>query len=229
MTDKFQCNFCKREFMRENSLINHICEQKRRWDSKNEQNVRMGFNSWLKWYELSGTAVINNKKYRFEDFMKSKYYLAFVKFGKHIVEAKVLSPELYIKFVIKNKVKLDNWCNEAVYEAYNKDVCKRESVEVALERMVKLMSEWGEEFGEDWTDYFAKVNVNLAVKMIRNGCISPWIVLNANTIYKLFDRMGEEQITMVNNAIDLTAWSYLMKKNEQDRSFVRETLENCKI
>ncbi len=225
MTDKFQCNFCKREFVREKSLINHICEQRRRWDSRDEKNVKLGFNCWLKWYELSGTNINNNKKYTFEEFMKSKYYLAFVKLGKHIVGTKLLNAEQFLKYVIKNRIKLDDWCKEYVYIGYIRDVCKRENVEIALERQIQIMMDWAEENDDEWISYFEKVHPNEAIKLIRTGRISPWIILNSCSIYRLFDRMSEEQVALVNDFVDLTAWTVLMKKSPKDRQFVTSTLE----
>ena len=225
MTEKFQCNFCKREFIREKSLINHICEQKRRWDSREEKYVQIGFNVWLKWYELSGTNINNNKKYHFDDFAKSKYYLAFVKVGKHVIATKMVSPELFIKFVIKNRIKLDNWCKDSVYEMYVRDVCKRENVEIALERQIKIMMDWAEENDEEWIDFFEKVHPNYVIKLIRNGRISPWIIFNSSTIYKLFDRMNEEQKELVNGFVDSNSWIVLMKKNPIDKEYVSDTLE----
>jgi len=229
MTDKFQCNFCKREFIREKSLFNHICEQRRRWDSRDEKIVKLGFCCWLKWYELSNTKVHHSKKYKFEDFMKSKYYLAFVKLGKHLTGTKILSSEQFLKYVIKNRIKLDDWCKEYVYDGYVRDVCKRENVELALERQIQIMMDWSEENNEEWTKYFETVHPNEAIKLIKTGRISPWIVLNSFSIYKLFDRMDEEQVSLVNDFIDLTAWKYLMKKNPKDQQFVINTLEECKI
>lgn len=225
MTDKFQCNFCNREFIREKSLINHMCEQRRRWDSRNEKIVSLGFNCWLKWYELSGTNINNNKKYKFEDFMKSKYYHAFVNLGKLAVDTKLLNVEQFIKYVIKHRIKLDDWCKEYVYNGYVRDVCKRENVEIVLERQIQIMTDWANDNNEEWIDYFKKVHPNEAIKLIKTGRISPWIVLNSNSIYRLFDRMGEEQIALVNDFIDVPAWIVLMKRNPKDRQFVANTLE----
>lgn len=229
MTDKFRCNFCKREFIREKSLINHLCEMKRRWDNCDEKYVQIGFNTWLKWYELSGTNINNNKKYSYDDFMRGKYYIAFVKFGKHVLDTKMLNPTQFISFVIKNHIRLDDWRKDSVYEAYVRDVCKREDVETALERYIQIIIGWARENDEIWTDFFANVHPNEALKLIRNGRISPWVILNSTTIYKLFDRMSEEQISLINDFIDLKSWKVRMLRNEEDRQFVNNILEENEI
>ncbi len=223
----YPCEFCKREFTNEKRLINHMCEQKRRWTNRHEHHVRLGFNSWLQWYELSGTH--RNQKRTFHDFMKSEFYIAFVKFGRHLADTNMVNPTQFIEFVIKNGIKLDRWCKDSVYEQYVRDVCKREDVSTALERQVHLMEFWADDNEEEWTDFFKKIPPNLAIKWIRTGRISPWVVFNSNTIAYLFERMSEEQIAIVDDFIETPFWKLKMKRNEKDTQFVQETLERYGI
>ncbi len=224
----YPCEFCKREFSNEKRLINHMCEQKRRWTSRNKHHVRLGLQSWLKWYELSGTHL-NKKNRSYKDFMASQFYTAFVKFGRHVADTNMVNPIQFIESVIKNGIKLDDWCKDSVYEQYVRDVCKREDVNTALERQVHLMETWAEENNEEWTEFFKKIHPNLAIKWIRTGRISPWILFNATTAGYLFDRMSEEQIAMVDDFIETPFWKLKMKRNEQDMKFVQETLERYGI
>ena len=224
----YNCEFCKKEFSNERILLNHLCEPRRRWLNRDEQYVRLGFNAWLRWYELTGTHR-SKKKRTYEDFMASKYYTAFTKFGKHIVATNLVNPLQFLDYVIKNGIKLDNWCNDSVYEHYVRDVCKREDVVAALERLVHLMEKWSEENDEPWNDFFKKVNPNQAIRWIKAGRISPWIIFNANTIGDLFDRMSEEQIALVENFIETPFWKLKMMRNPRDTKFVQETLEKYGI
>lgn len=225
---KYKCEFCEREFTNEKRLINHMCEQKRRWTNRDEQYVRLGFQSWLKWYELSGTYK-NIKKKNYKEFMESKFYIAFVKFGRHVADTNMVNPVQFIEYVIKNGIKLDNWCKDSIYEAYVKDVCKREDVGTALERQVHLMEVWAEENDEEWVDFFKNIQPNLAIKWIQTGRISPWILFNATTVAYLFERMSEEQVALVDNCIETSFWKLKMRQNEKDTIFVQETLERYGI
>ena len=223
MTDKFQCRFCKKEFVRERTIINHLCEQRRRWTNKDEHYVRLGFHTWLRWYEITGTN--RHKKTRtYEDFMKSKYYIAFTKFGKHVADTNMVNPKQFIEFVIKRNIKLDDWCKNTVYETYVRDVCKREDVQTAVERVVILATEWAEEHREDWTDFFRKVSPGLALKWIVNGRISPWILLNAKTSPELLNKMDTIQLQLVNEFADPGFWKLKMNKNPKDQQFVTDIL-----
>jgi hypothetical protein len=50
----------------------------------------------------------NGKPKTYEDFCKSAYYNAFVKFGRYIMHVNPLYPEKYIDYIIKSRIKLDH-------------------------------------------------------------------------------------------------------------------------
>ena len=93
-------------------------------------------------YKLSAGA---KKDKTYEEFCKSPYYNAFVKFGSFISNVRPLYPERYIDYVVTSGVKLDHWCKEEMYEKYATNLIKKEGVETALERSVMTMMEWSEE------------------------------------------------------------------------------------
>jgi hypothetical protein len=225
----YNCEFCEKSFSKESTLMSHLCRTKRRYDSKNDSYVRLGFEAYQTWYQLSGANINRKKQPDFREFIKSKFYMAFVKFGRHIIATKLVNPKEFIKYVITNRIKLDNWTKDSTYEAYVRDVGKRESVDVSLDRFAKLTMEWSEEAGEDWQEYFAKAPSGDIMKNIRNGKISPWIVFKSNTIYKWFDRISPEQMDIVNNFIDVNSWNAKMRKEKKTAEFVENALEELGI
>ena len=75
----------------------------------------------------------NVKPKTYDEFCKSAYYNAFIKFGKFIMQINPLYPEKYIDYVILSKIKLDHWARDDLYEAYLIDTLKAEPVEAALQ------------------------------------------------------------------------------------------------
>ena len=60
----------------------HMCEPKRRWLQKDEKRVQVGFYAFQRFYKLSAGA---KKEKTYDEFCKSPYYNAFVKFGRYIM------------------------------------------------------------------------------------------------------------------------------------------------
>ena len=46
-TDRFVCDFCNKEFQREQTMFKHMCESKRRVSEKDNAGNRIAFQCWL--------------------------------------------------------------------------------------------------------------------------------------------------------------------------------------
>jgi hypothetical protein len=98
---KYGCEFCKREFLRESTVMKHICEYKHRWLERDKHGSRMGFQAFLQFYAKH---TASKKKKTQEEFIKSSYYTAFIKFGNYCVDAKVINPSRYVDWLLKKNL-----------------------------------------------------------------------------------------------------------------------------
>ena len=112
----YSCKYCNAKFAKEKTLTVHMCEQKRRFTQKDERRVQLGYQTFVRFYELCQKS---SKPKSYEDFCKSPYYTAFVKFGSFISNVKPLYPHKYIDYVVTSGVKLDHWCREEMYQKYS--------------------------------------------------------------------------------------------------------------
>ena len=139
MAKKFRCTYCGKEFTKERTLQVHMCEPKRRYLQKDEKWVVNAFMVFQRFYQIHQH---NSKPKTYDEFVKSAYYNAFVKFGRYIMHINPLYPERYIDYVLHSKIKLDHWARDDLYEAYLIDAIKREPVEAALQRTITTMMDW---------------------------------------------------------------------------------------
>jgi hypothetical protein len=171
----FICVHCSKSFMKEKTLVAHMCERKRRALQETEKRVQAGFMAYNRFYQLTQGAKVSKN---YDHFCNSAYYNAFVKFGSFINNVNPLYPDRFIDFVIKSGVKLDHWCRDELYEQYLFDMVKVEPVESAVQRSLQTMMEWGDEHNANFAHYFSYVSLNKAVHDIVNGKISCWVLLN---------------------------------------------------
>ena len=222
----FNCVHCGKSFMKEKTLIAHMCEQKRRVLQKDEKRVQTGFFAYNRFYQLTQNA---KKQKPYNDFCKSSYYNAFVKFGSFINNADPLYPERFIDFVIKSGVKLDHWCRDELYDKYLTDLVKVEPVESAVQRSLQYMMEWGDEQNANFAHYFIYVNLNRAVHHIRAGKISPWLVMNTTSGVELLKKFNDEQLELVNQTLDIPFWAKKIRDNPADVALVKEVCKETGI
>ena len=208
--------------MKESTLAVHMCEKKRRWLQKDEKRVRYGLYAFQRFYKLSAGA---KKEKTYEDFVNSSYYNAFVKFGSFLNNVKPLYPEKYIDYVVTSGVKLDHWCRDEMYEKYVLEFILKEDVHTALERSVQTMVEWADENDAHWNSYFNYVSLNRAVWHIKDGKISPWLILNCKSGKEMLGKFNDEQLSMVYHVINPEHWALRFKRHTLDVQLVKDVAQ----
>ena len=215
----YNCVHCGKSFMKDKTLVAHMCERKRRALQRDEKRVQAGFVAFNRFWQLTQNA---KQPKTYDNFADSSYYNAFVKFGGFVNNINPLYPDKFIDYVIKSGVKLDHWCRDELYEKYLYEMIKVEPVESAVQRTLKTMMEWADEHNANYTHYFSYVSLNKAVHDIKNGNISPWVILNCTTGQTMLRNMSDEQLDMIAPAFDVQYWLRRFKELPADAALVKE-------
>lgn len=220
----YKCKYCGKAFSKESTLTAHACEPKRRHQQQNETGVQLGLRAYLRFYE---TTQGSSKSKTYDDFASSPYYNAFVKFGRHLVGIRAVSPGHFIDWLLKNNKKLDYWCKDAFYDEWLREYLRRENYQDALERGVKEMQSYAEDHPElknGFTDYFRYGNSNRICYHISTGRISPWVVFSCNTGTDFLASLSEEQMGIVMPWLDPDHWQRRFADYSADQQSCREIL-----
>jgi len=220
----FICRYCKKSFVKETTLIAHMCEPKRRYQQEKETGVQLGLKAYLRFYEISqGSAKTKN----YDDFVGSPYYTAFVKFGRHLVGVRCVNTASFTDWLLKNNKKIDHWCKEALYLEWLHEYMKKEAVQDALERALKEMQDYSDaepKLQNNFNNYFRLGSANRIVHHISNGRISPWIVYNCDSGVDFVGSLNEEQIAIIMPWIDPDHWQRKFKDYLADTEWVKSVL-----
>lgn len=220
----YKCNYCGKEFAKESTLSAHICEQKRRHLQKDEKHVILAYQAFVRFYQLSA----NYKGIKtYEEFCKSPFYNAFVKFGSYLNNVKPLYIEKYIDYIVKSGIKIDKWCQDDIYEKYAVEVIRKEGVETALERSINTMIEWAEKNNSVWNHYFFYATTNRITWDIRDGKISPWLVLNCKSGKECISKFTDDQLNMIYPVLDPQHWALRFKRQPSDVELVKEVAKQA--
>ena len=222
----FKCEHCGKLFAKEKTLVVHVCEQKRRHLSRNEKHVLMGLLTFQRFYQLTQKA---QQPKTFEEFASSSFYTAFVKFGSFLVNTAPIYPERFVDYVVKSGVKLDHWCRDELYQNYIVDLIKVEPADGAIQRSIMTMMSWGDSNSAAWEHYFAYVNLNRATHDIKEGLVSPWMILNTRSGKEMLQRMNDEQLEIIGPVIDPQFWIRRFKSLPADIELVKDVIKEAKI
>jgi hypothetical protein len=219
------CRHCNKSFAKESTLASHACEQKRRSQQEKETGVQLGLKAYLRFYESTQGSA---KSKSYEDFARSPYYTAFVKFGRYAQGLRCINFTNYLDWLLKNNKKLDNWCSDKMYSEWLPEYIKKEATQDALERALKEMQQYAEEHPElrnGFRDYFAYGNANRICHHIATGRVSPWVVYNAASGVAFLGSLGEVQVGMILPHIDPDYWQRKFTDYAEDTVWVKGILE----
>jgi hypothetical protein len=203
-----------------------MCERKRRFMQKDEKRVQLGFMVYNRFFEITQNQKVLKS---YEEFCNSPYYNAFVKFGSFVNNVGPIYPEKFIDYVIKSGVKLDHWCQDSLYESYLYEMLKVESADAAVSRTLETMIEWGDKNNVPFNHYFKYATSNRLVHDIRDGKISPWVILNCKTGKDRLNQLTDEQLEVISSVLDLVFWKNQFKRQCDDVDMIIEVCKTAKI
>ncbi len=221
----FGCEFCKRTFVRESTMLKHICEYKHRWLERDRRGNQIGFQSFVQFYKKHSTA---KKEKTYEEFIKSAYYTAFVKFGNYCLEINALNVPRLVEYYLKENIKIDNWTSDLNYNSYLIDYLKTEDYLDAVHRSIEVCIECAEEEKIQSKDYLRYGNRNKICHLIVAGRISPWVLYQSESGTQFLDDIQEDLIKFIYEYINPVQWAIKFSKETDKVTEVKSLLKELK-
>ena len=221
---RYQCQYCEQEFSKETTLAAHLCEPKRRHQERGEKGVQLGLQAYLKFYEYSqGSARLKT----WNDFAKSPYYRAFVKFGRYCQSSYVINPVRFMDWLLKNNKKIDYWCQDTNYNEYLTEYLQLEAVADALSRSIEYSIDWSEKNSAQPCDCLRYGNRNVLCHAVATGRISPWAIYNCASGQEFLNELSSEQVAMIWPYINADRWQQRFANYRADQEYAQEILKQA--
>jgi len=218
---KFGCDFCGRSFLRETTIAKHICEYKQRHMNKDLIGNRIGFQSWVEFYKKN----TNSKKTKsYDEFIKSAYYTAFVKFGTYCSEINAVNIPRFVNWLLKNQIRIDTWNTDTVYTKFLIEYLREEDPLDAIHRSIETCIKLAEPeniLPHDMLRYGNKFKICYA---ITTGKISPWMLYQSVSGVTFMDELDSTQIKMIIDYIDPEKWALKFHRDNENVKQVKEIL-----
>jgi len=221
---KFECRYCKKSFAKETTLIVHVCEQKKRYQSQGETGIQIGLRAYQKFYDISQGS---GRPKTFDDFACSPYYRAFARFGQYCVSIRAVNVLRFTEWLLKNNKKIDYWCRDSVYGEYLLDYLRIESPMDAIQRAIETSMKWSEETGNPSHDYVRFGNDNALCYSVTTGRLSAWVLYNSNSGQEFFGRLSSEQIAMIWPYVDADFWQQKFRDYPTDVAYIKDILKQA--
>lgn len=219
---KYGCEFCKREFARESTVLSHICEYKHRWLNKDHKSNRIAFQAFVSFYKKNSSS---KKLKTQEEFIRSPYYAAFAKLGSYCVDVNVINISRYVDWLLDNQIKIDNWCQDSNYTRYLIEYLRVEDAYDAIARGVEHIVELAEKEGVQIHDYFRYGNPNRICLSITNGKISPWMLYCSDSGTQFLETLNPDSVKMIIDYINPEQWALKFHRDANLKRQIQDTLK----
>jgi hypothetical protein len=220
--ESYGCEFCNRQFLRKSTIVKHLCENKQRWLNKDLQGNRLGFQSWLQFYKKN-TASKKNKTY--EEFIRSAYYSAFVKFGNYCADVNVINVSRYADWLLKNQISIDTWTKDTNYTKFLIEYLRVEDPLDAIARSIQITIDLAQIEQIQSKDYLRYGNTNKICYEITKGKISPWILYQSESGLKFLDNLTASHVAMIMDYINPEQWALKFHREPENVNTVKEILK----
>jgi hypothetical protein len=188
---------------------------------KDKQGNRLGFQSWLEFYKKNSAS---KKQKTYEEFIRSAYYIAFVKFGSYCIDVNVLNVSRYIDWLLKNQIKIDSWCQDTNYTKFLIEYLRIEDPIDAIARSIETTINMANVDRILSKDYLRYGNSNKICYAITTGKLSPWILYHSASGKEFLDKLDDSQIKMVIDYLNPELWAIKFKREPEKVDEVKSLL-----
>ena len=201
--------------------MKHLCENKRRWQDKDQPGNRIGFQAWVEFYKKN---TASKKPKTYVDFTKSAYYIAFVKFGHYCVDLKCINVTRYADWLLKNQIKIDSWCSDTNYTKFLIEHLKSEDPLDAIARSIETTMTIAKDSGIETKDCLRYANRNKLAYAVTTGKISPWMLYQSESGVDFLSSLDESQQKMIIDYINPEQWAIKFRRNTELVTQAKELL-----
>lgn len=220
----YKCEFCNRKFIREKTLLTHMCENKNRWLDRDRRGNQIGFQSFVQFYQKHSAA---KKVKTYEEFIKSAYYIAFIKFGNYCLNTNVINVSRYVDWLLADAIKIDNWGTDASYTKFLIQYLRKEDPYDAIARSVSACNELAEIEKIQVHDVLRYGNANKICHAITTGKISPWMLYQSDSGTKFLDNVNQDHIKIIIDYINPEQWALKFKREPKIAEEIKSTLKQA--
>lgn len=218
---KYGCEFCNREFAKERTLLTHICETKHRWLEKDKQGSRIAYQTFIQFYSKHTAS----KKLKSQlEFIKSAYYIAFVKFGNYCVDINCVNISRYVDWLLRDQIKLDNWASDSNYNKFLQEYLRVEDPLDAIQRSVEFCIKLSETENVLPNDILRYANVNKICYAVTVGKISPWMLYQSQSGIRFLETLNPDHAKMIMDYINPEQWALKFHREPESVKQVKELL-----
>lgn len=165
----WNCEYCKRDFVREVMFMRHFCPAREKLDLLRSNIGQAAYQTYSIWMKLQKRSVQSIDK-----FSDSSYFRNFTEFVTWSQKLSLPKPESFIKLMVEADLKPSMWARSTSYELYLEWLDNAIPPEVQFIESLDYIK--GIVDQKDFSNLYNEIGGNTIIKLIKNRKLSPWFL-----------------------------------------------------
>lgn len=146
-------------------------------------------------------------------FIASKFYQSFIKFAAFCQSTRLPNVDSYIRHMVTHDIPPVIWTHTAMYEEWIRSTTTEKSPAKLVQSSAMFLCNAAEEHDCDVTDIFAHVTSSEVSQWIRNGDVSPWLLLTSSKFKLWYKDLDEDDKDNMSKVLDVEEWVDKIRSN----------------
>jgi hypothetical protein len=168
----WQCQWCKKTFVREAAYLEHQCKQKKRAEEIQTPTGQAAWKYYADWLRAKKRQPPHPTS-----FLSSRYYVTFTNIAKFIRRVNLPFPDRFIRFMVEKDIEPTMWCSDFAYSQYIEYLDMKsdpmEQVNSTIDTILKIT----DRLDVDPSTFFEVVDPSELIDLVRCRHLSPWFLL----------------------------------------------------
>lgn len=214
----FECQFCHREFKREQAFLQHSCPRRERHDllqSPLGQSAYACYEMWMRGYKRKVPPI--------ETFADSRYFKSFVEFARFASKVHLTNVESYIRLMIQKDISPLLWTRSECYSLYldhlDRGISPLKAIEISVETLLSLQAKRNL---SALSDVIMTMPVSELIHHVMLRTISPWLLLCSGTFKRYLSEKSSAEVSELMNVISPEVWASRLDAAREDVLRIKE-------
>lgn len=175
----WKCQHCHKKFQREKAFLNHKCKLMIREEELRTPIGQAAWRFYQDWIRMLHKRVPDDRA-----FLKSHYYLSFIKFAKFVKHINLPTPVKFIKLMVTEKYDPTMWLMDEVYAIYMEYLDTGQSSIEHFNITIATLDKKAQEYNCYFDEIFNYISASEVIELLKQRRLSPLVLLSSTKFSK---------------------------------------------
>lgn len=206
--------------------VHKIYKYIKRWEQKDTPVFQIALSVWKDFCKINHLRTKSVKTTDAEFFICSREFDRFMRFAEYVITINPIDCFEFVKYLLSNKIKPDDWHYVSVYEKFVKEFILKENLTSAIKRSILYIKDWEK---DNKKDFYKDSSPNFVSLAIANGRISPSLIYLSDKMKEKVSSIEDFIKIEIKDLINEEYWKMRLKRQYKEVNIIKQIIEEAKL